>query len=550
MRMGSNSAQVKGQDSEQFGANLLNMVLLTLRDESVDQPTKIKMIKSLSSALEESPFLCEQVFAKYQKGDAFDIALQSIESSNEFYMVEGLVDILVTTVSHVGVGVEHTQRMITMLTRPGRWPPFALELFRGLHLMALNETASRSAIGGGGAAHHEPAKQRPWLVGQSRDFSMFQFDGDTNGLFLGGANAWPFERGYAFETWIWQKPGEVGEGKTPTYLFRVLSGEGGSKGSSGTAALELWLHEGHLVLHSVQSTGRSRCRCVTEVPAGEWVHVVVSHARNGLLLPSEVSFWVQGQFSNQRLNYPAEFHAVRLYVGCSGWGQDAAAAGRSVGWPARRPVNSARAFRGLVRTVRVYRGCLRPGEAAALFATDSTGPHVDGVSRDAFLSAHPRSALRGAPALPALPTSAAVMFGGLAPAGRMDLCGAIDCIGQVGAAIGLSPGEASRSTAWLPLPWLIPGRSARRLASDASDASDVGQDLGEGSGAKKQEREHAHSCCCWLPPSLPPSLPSSSLAPYCPPSLPPSVTRLHTRPHARTHARIRTRAHNRRHTLC
>ena len=95
--------------TDEMGSDLLKTAFNTIRDESLASTTKSRMLKSLHSALDESPFLCEQMFVHNQGCDAFRVALDTIEVSTEDYMVHGLVNILATAVSHAGIGVEHTQ---------------------------------------------------------------------------------------------------------------------------------------------------------------------------------------------------------------------------------------------------------------------------------------------------------------------------------------------------------------------------------------------------------------------------------------------------------
>ena len=258
----------------------------------------------------------------------FEMSISLLETCEETTIVEGIVNALITVISQVGISVEHVLSLISCLTKNGFWPPSALNIINGLCSLASADPAARLLTNFDAP---DPPRAMPLSGVRPPARPYFRFDGD-GGLYLGGAQHWPFDKGYAFEAWFFAAPtaGDIAAAATgadaPLYLFRIVAAdaEGNLDAAAAAAAasppaavLDVCLAGNRLELRALNARAFP---CSVPVPAarGRWVHVAVSHARS--MLSSKVSVWVDGRAAAARpLPYPSHRAAVRVYAGCAGW---------------------------------------------------------------------------------------------------------------------------------------------------------------------------------------------------------------------------------------
>jgi hypothetical protein len=325
-------------DSEMFGLMDCDVVstLKILADTNCPETIQLQAIKNACNQLKDDLYLCEELFLTVDESlmendddsasfegcrhrkTAFQIALRLLERSSSFTLAEAIIELLVIVVSNIGIGVENSLELISLLMKSVCWPPYSVVLLDGLSAMVSNDLGSAAQTARGDIPDDGQASEAGRPPQSRAFFPFFRFDGSpTSGLYLGGdANPF-FDKGYAFETWIYVP--RSGGPKPAYHLLRVLSGEGECHRGKAEriVLLDVVLAKGQLVVYAHHHTRHFRCACPTPVPEGEWVHVVLSHARS--MIRTEVELWVQGRRFAHALPFPTRPPFLRLYAGCGGW---------------------------------------------------------------------------------------------------------------------------------------------------------------------------------------------------------------------------------------
>ena len=227
---------------------------------------KIQILAQLRILLKSSPVMCEQFFqphpplddqkeifyyescienAEPQLGSpiivtAWSTAVRLIDRCDiadvaaATSIIEHLLAILVVVAQQVGIGVEKLRQLLSMTIHRGRWAPYSFAILDAVNMMVLGDNAVPAPIPfspntgtrtpGAGSIAGLGAEQRGAGASMHVEGSgkTFVFDGQQGGLFLGRFEAWPFDCGYAFETFFWaeesvQESGryEKGRGRCP-----------------------------------------------------------------------------------------------------------------------------------------------------------------------------------------------------------------------------------------------------------------------------------------------------------------------------------------------
>ncbi|KAJ1476342.1 hypothetical protein T484DRAFT_1908142, partial [Baffinella frigidus] len=440
-----------------FGASQLCDVFATIRANHRRAPEACAALATELHALaEQNPALCEVFFQGKEVGVAthpstpWDEAMALVRDCTSAVVLERVVDVLVCVVLQVGIGVDRVRALLRRVEPPA-WPAFSLTLLRGLCRMVEQD-------------------QRAVQAHVSR---YFIFDGADSGLLLGGAHRWPWHAGYTLQASVWLDSAAA----PAVHLFRMMR-EDEKKGGE-ELVMEAAIHDRKVVLVSMHSSGRSIATCPITLPERRWVHIVISHARNGLLRRAEVDVRIDAQQATMHLPYPTDQGgAVRVYLGCS----DAAFRTSAPATLPRinQPAVQLAPLRGLVGGARVYPAALTPPQAKALFAAESQGgadPAATYGGPLPSMTAHPDTFPRqlggggkgGLPLplpgplplplplhlpLPQARADRAVGLGSVSVGGRVGVAGAVDCLGQVPSLLTLLAAASSK-----PVAQQLPGGS-------------------------------------------------------------------------------------------
>ena len=200
---------------------------------------------------------------------------------------------------------------------------------------------------------------------------MFVFDGLQAGLFLGRFAAWPVDSGFAFETWVWHDGCSPGTG---SILLRILAsddggGGGRAAGDRDRAVVEVILRGDELMLITAQSASKkSPLTCHTRIPSRQWVHLVISHRKGGLLSRAEVDVTVNGQLTTYLVPFPkvsSPAVGISVLVACAQC--DPTQDKPLLLW--EKTALTLHPFKGLMRTVRFYAKPLTAADARVLAST-------------------------------------------------------------------------------------------------------------------------------------------------------------------------------------
>eukprot|EP00961_Rhodomonas_salina_P151685 2041610-Rhodomonas_salina.1 len=263
---------------------------------------KVRMAKALCAYVVDSPGVCENFFTPIEDTTPFDAVLGVLQETHSAALASALVDVLVTVVLQVGVGLDKLRRMLAMLIEDGQLQRFAYLLLKGLTRMAAEQSLSSSLHPASPLPPRDAAGSAPSpgsrTQARRRVAQFFVFDGVRGGLCLGREEAWAWTSGYAFETWLWwEEEGAEGEA---VQVLRML-GESSKTGGGPRFAVDLLLFDHRLHVQTTQGATRSLFRCPLVLQPRRWVHVVLSHAKHGLLRRAEVDLWLDGQHASQQL---------------------------------------------------------------------------------------------------------------------------------------------------------------------------------------------------------------------------------------------------------
>jgi hypothetical protein len=266
-------------------------------------------------------------------------------------IIHGILSLLCTVARQVGIGVENLRELLGMTIRSGRWASYSSAILDALHAIVLGDPAS-----GGGTESLEGAGR------------VFVFDGLQAGLFLGRFAAWPFDSGFAFETWVWHDGCSPGTGRI---LLRILASDDGAGGGRAAgdrdrAVVEVILRGDELMLITAQSASKkSPLTCHTRIPSRQWVHLVISHRKGGLLSRAEVDVTVNGQLTTYLVPFPkvsSPAVGVSVLVACAQC--DPTQDKPLLLW--EKTALTLHPFKGLMRTVRFYAKPLTAADARVL----------------------------------------------------------------------------------------------------------------------------------------------------------------------------------------
>lgn len=394
---------------------------------------KLNLLSQLHKLVHNNPIMCERFFvppaySTYQHSagipsassyTAWSAATKIIEQIDEAdpaggKVIKNVLVILCTVHSQVGIGVDNLRGLLEMMIRGGCWAPFSLCLLDALRTMVLSEAAkvdentlspvddtnaglfSNTALKGGKATSETTTRRN----------KVFVLDGQS-GLFLGSFSAWPFDAGYAFETWVW--PDDSAHGSAQV-LLRVIVGEEDPDESRApsrdalapAAVVEILLHaETIIIITSQAGSKRSPLKCHAAIPSRQGTHIAFSHRKGGLLSRAECDLCVNGHFSSYVLPFPKPSHsgdaAVTMLVGCAQ--MDPSVQPPHLFW--EKSSVSLQPFKGLMSTVRFYTSPLTVNDMRALYAASCSGLAPSDLSQEARLLAQPHIAFPSLPVRPA-----------------------------------------------------------------------------------------------------------------------------------------------------
>jgi len=399
---------------------------------------KLHLLADLHRLVKKDPAMCEEFFVPQPRPSAHDAvgrsdalagaaytawtaATQIIEQFEEgdpaaAKITGSILPVLCAVSAQVGIGVENLRGLLGMMINTGYWAPASLCILNALHAMVLSEgpagqigeqasasvdtperpPTSAGLIGAGGG--RGGARAAPRRRGKDK---VFVFDGAQSGLFLGSFPAWPFDAGYAFETWVWPDSSVHGSGRL---LLRILASDGDAASAAGRAAhtsrpvVEIVLHaETIIIITSQAGSKRSPLKCHVTIPSQQGVHIAVSHRKGGLLSRAECDVCVNGHFSSYVLPFPKVANgaaAVQVLVGCAQ--MDPSIEQPHLFW--EKASLTLKPFKGLMATTRFFTSPLTVNDMRALYAASCAGPAACDLSHEARLLAQPHLAF---PSLPA-----------------------------------------------------------------------------------------------------------------------------------------------------
>jgi hypothetical protein len=355
----------------------------------------LQLLGKMEKAFREDPKICLEFYVTADGSTTtFDVCLERIETTASPQVLEQLVSIMVAVESHCGLGVANLSAIISRLTssspsaQHASWPRYSTCVLRGLCQMASRSRQHIIQIHQGGAT-------APKMVTHEHDSThMFSFDGLSSGLYLCGNSQWPFEKGYAFETWVWRTcTGHA------SHLMSMCSDEEQSGAGGEHACVHVIIElEGDVTLHTTHGNSKSRASTTLAVPVGRWSHIVISHLKvNTLLRRSEADVWVDGKCQSVSVNYPSERGNVRVYAGCRGF------KAAHVSNTSANGSLSVRPYCGLMRAVRIFRHALNADDVAALLQTRKDHQHHENKTNindhardDVWMCVHPGGLLNSA----------------------------------------------------------------------------------------------------------------------------------------------------------
>ena len=412
---GSERMSPKDDDARDKSGSLSSSQIIEVLESvncKCDLRDKLHLLASLNRLVHNNPAMCEQFFVPPVKtaSTAWREATKIIEQVDEVdpagaQIIKNVFSILCTVHSQVGIGVLNLRGLLGMMIKDGRWAPFSSYLLDALHAMVLTEagpqfddqtssstdgtnTTRLSANTGlqGGRGTSETSARRS---------KIFVFDGVQSGLFLGSFSLWPFEAGYAFETWVWPDDSIPGSGRL---LLRIMASDTDASLARGRDArahpvVEVLLHaETIIIITSQAGSKRSPLKCHATIPSRIGSHIAISHRKGGLLSRAECDVCINGHFSSYVLPFPkvslSRGSAVKILVGCAQL--DPAAERPHLYW--ERSSVALKPFKGLMSTVRFFTNPLTVSDMKALYAASCTGSVPCDLSHEARLLAQPHLA--------------------------------------------------------------------------------------------------------------------------------------------------------------
>lgn len=398
---------------------------------------KLQLLEQMHRLVKRDPAMCEEFFVPQPRPSAqeaagrsdalagaaytaWTVATQIIEQFEEgdpaaSEITSSILPVLCAVSAQVGIGVENFRVLLGMMINTGCWAPASLCILNALHAMVLSDGPA-GQIGEQAPVSVDHPPERPstsaGLIGcgggrggarvASWRGKVFVFDGAQGGLFLGSFPSWPFDAGYAFETWVWPDSSVHGSGML---LLRILASDGDSSSAAGRAAhtlravVEIVLHAGTIIVITSQAgSKRSPLKCHATIPSQQGVHIAVSHRKGGLLSRAECDVCVNGHVSSYVLPFPKVANgaaaSVQVLVGCAQ--MDPSAEQPHLFW--EKASLTLKPFKGLMATTRFFASPLTVNDMRALYAASSAGPAACDLSHEARFLAQPHLAF---PSLPA-----------------------------------------------------------------------------------------------------------------------------------------------------
>ena len=476
---------------------------------------KVLLLTQLLDLVRQNPAMCEQFFVPRTHAEsngaraancapcagahatAWDTAVTILQCTDIAdpstpAVVRGILAILSAVALRAGIGVDHLRGLLGTLIRDGRWAAYSSCLLHALVCMVAGE---RGQLAGGDCREVQRAEEGSSgeVQGGGRG-KVFFFDGLQGGLYMGQFESWPFEQGYAFETWIWNDDSTGGHGRL---LFRVLAfdrhhTDGGA--AARRTLVEVVLHAQTLIIMTSQSgSSKSPLQCNAKIPSRQWVHIVVSHRKGGLLSRAECDVTVNGQFASYVLPLPkvaSQTVSTEVLVGCCQL--DPSSEQPHMFW--NKAAMTLKPFKGLLRSVRVFSSPLTGADARALFGAPRSDVGVIGLSQQACLVALPHHLFPSHPnpwavklgqdakvraafgdngsrsdshgGLQSHPSNTCCLLGTATVGGRPDVVASLDCCGGLDLLVSLLAASWS-----LPAEPQIPSPSAASASPPATDAA-------------------------------------------------------------------------------